>query len=122
MTCIMIIDDDSIILRSIEIALKREDYEVITAFHGEEGLKKLKTTKPDLILLDLKMVPIDGWKVLKEIKEQEDLAHIPVIILTVKEPTEKILADKDKLGFTDYMTKPFDLDDLFLKISMALHS
>lgn len=120
MTSIMIVDDDDLLTKTIEIALEKEDYEVTSILSGEECLKRLKTSRPDLILLDIMMPDMDGWTTLKEIKADESLAAIPVIMLTAKVQTNNIRAKKGELGFTDYLTKPFDIDDLYFRLSKAL--
>jgi len=101
---ILIIEDDKFLRELIIQKLLKEDFEVSEAIDGEEGIKKIKEEKPDLILLDLILPGIDGFEVLSRMKEDPVLASIPVIILSnlgQKEDVERGL----KLGAVDYLIK-----------------
>ena len=122
MTCILNIEVDDILSRTMEIALENKGYKVISAFTVNEALNKLKNTRPDMILLDIMVSNKDVWKILEKIKEHEALASIPIIIFTFIEPTIDTLKKKKNLGFPEYIIKPFDLDELYSKIELALPS
>jgi len=101
---ILIIEDDKFLRELIIQKLLKEDFEVSEAIDGEEGIKKIKEEKPDLILLDLILPGIDGFEVLSRMKEDPALVSIPVIILSnlgQKEDVERGL----KLGAVDYLIK-----------------
>jgi len=101
---ILIIEDDRFLRELISQKIIKEGYEALEAVDGEDGLKKIKETKPDLILLDLILPGIDGFEVLTKIKEDPALCSVPVIILSnlgQKEDVEKGL----KLGAVDYLIK-----------------
>lgn len=101
---ILIIEDDKFLRELTTQKLIEEGYEVEKAVDGEEGLKKIKKYKPDLILLDLILPILDGFEVLSKAKEDPELAYIPVIIfsnLDERENMEKCL----KLGAIDYLIK-----------------
>lgn len=101
---ILIIEDDKFLRELITQKLLKEDFEVSEAIDGEEGIKKIKEEKADLILLDLILPGIDGFEVLSRMKEDPALASIPVIILSnlgQKEDVERGL----KLGAVDYLIK-----------------
>lgn len=101
---ILIIEDDKFLRELITQKLLKENYDTSEAVDGEEGLKKIKEERPDLILLDLILPGIDGFEVLAKMKEDSALNKIPVIILSnlgQKEDVEKGL----KLGATDYLIK-----------------
>jgi len=101
---ILIIEDDKFLRELIIQKLLKENFEVSEAIDGEEGIKKIKEEKPDLILLDLILPGIDGFEVLSRMKEDPALASIPVIILSnlgQKEDVERGL----KLGAVDYLIK-----------------
>jgi len=101
---ILIIEDDRFLRELITRKLLDEGFAIIEAVDGEEGIKKVKEEKPDLILLDLILPSIDGFEVLSQIKKEENLKSIPVIILSnlgQKEEVEKGL----KLGAIDYLIK-----------------
>jgi len=103
---ILVIEDDKFLRELIVRKLSDEKFEVLEAVDGEEGIKKIKEKKPDLVLLDLVLPGIDGFKVLSKIKENPNLASIPVIILSnlgQKEEIEKGL----KMGATDFLIKAY---------------
>jgi len=117
---ILIVEDDKFLRELIVQKLIKENYEVSEAIDGEQGIKKIKEEKPDLILLDLILPGIDGFEVLSKMKEDPSLASIPVIILSnlgQKEDVEKGL----KLGAIDYLIKAhFTPGEIIEKIKKAL--
>ena len=117
---ILIIEDDKFLRELITQKLFKEGYEVSEAVDGEEGLKKLKEEKPDLVLLDLILPGIDGFEVLARTREESTLSSIPVIILSnlgQKEDVEKGL----KMGAVDYLIKAhFTPGEIIEKIKAAL--
>ncbi len=101
---ILIIEDDKFLRDLITQKLLKEDFDISQAVDGEEGIKKIKEEKPDLVLLDLILPGIDGFEVLTRMKSDQNLPLIPVIILSnlgQKEDIEKGM----KLGATDYLIK-----------------
>ncbi|MCI8687765.1 MAG: response regulator [Lawsonibacter sp.] len=118
--CILAVDDAVIVLRRIVDALE-EFYDVVTVNSGVRALKYLEKEKPDLILLDIRMMPKDGIETLQEIRLMEDRADIPVIMLTGVEDKEFVM-EGIKLGICDYILKPFFPDDLLERIQRALES
>lgn len=117
---ILIIEDDKFLRELIAQKLRKEDYEVLEAVDGEEGVRKVKEEKIDLILLDLILPGIDGFEVLSRIKEDPLRSQIPVIILSnlgQKEDIERGL----KLGAIDYLIKAhFTPGEIIDKIKNAL--
>ena len=110
---IMIIEDEAGIREMTEIYLLQEGYHVIKAENGEQALSFLQSKNPDLILLDIEMPDMDGFKVCKEIRKK---LTVPIIFLTVRRGT----LDKVKcfeLGGDDYVTKPFDFEELKARIN-----
>ncbi|MBI1871105.1 MAG: response regulator [Chlamydiae bacterium] len=117
---IAMIDDDEDILEVTQAFLKRRGFEVFTALDGEKGLVLIRETKPDLILLDLMLPGIDGFEVCKQIKEDRNLWHVPIIYFTARgESSEKISGLKS--GADDYVTKPFEPEELLARIWMILN-
>ena len=101
---ILIIEDDKFLRELIAQKLTKEGYNISEAIDGEEGIKKIESEKPDLVLLDLILPGIDGFEVLSKMKENPNLSSIPVIILSnlgQKEDVEKGL----KMGAVDYLIK-----------------
>lgn len=115
---ILAVDDAVIILRKITDALE-EYYDVVTVNSGSRALRYLEKEKPDLILLDIRMMPKDGFETLQEIRAMEDRADIPVIMLTGVED-KKYVMEGIKLGICDYILKPFFPEDLLERIQRAL--
>jgi CheY-like chemotaxis protein len=118
---ILVVEDDTILRDLISQKLKKENkYEIVEAIDGEEGIKKARETKPDLVLLDLILPGIDGFGVLEQIKKDPETAKIPVIILSnlgQKEEIEKGL----KLGATDFLIKAhFTLSEIVKKVKTVL--
>lgn len=115
--CILAVDDTAVVLTRISETLRNE-YEVVTINSGVRALKYLKEEKPDLILLDIQMSPIDGIETLQEIRNMKDREDIPVIMLTGVEDKDIVL-ESAKLGICDYILKPFYSDELLKRIRRA---
>ena len=117
---ILIVEDDKFLRELIAKKLIKEGYDIFEAADGEEGVKKIKDEKPNLILLDLVLPGIDGFEVLSRMKEDPTLAKTPVIILSnlgQKEDIEKGL----KLGAIDYLIKAhFTPGEIVEKIKSVL--
>ena len=117
---ILIIEDDKFLRELIAQKLIKEGFEISEAVDGEEGMKKVKEEKPDLVLLDLILPGIDGFEVLSRMREESALASIPVIILSnlgQREDVEKGL----RMGAVDYLIKAhFTPGEIIDKIKAAL--
>jgi len=113
---ILIVDDDKTIVEFLQIFLIKEGYEVRISYNGEEALDKIRSEQFNLILMDIMMPKLDGFGAIKGIKK---LTNIPIIFLTAKD------SQQDKIkgfisGCDDYITKPFDLVELSLRVSAIL--
>jgi CheY-like chemotaxis protein len=119
---VMVIEDDADTVELLRVILELKGYEPVSALGGAEGLRLLREEGPvDLVLLDLMMDDMDGWSVLKAIKEDESLCHIPVIILSVRHQLEDTRRTKAYEGqFVDYVVKPFNLEELVETIAKHL--
>lgn len=117
---ILIIEDDKFLRQLIVQKILQEGYNILEAVDGEEGLKKIKEEKPDLILLDLILPGIDGFEVLSQMRKEDFLSQIPVIILSnlgQKEDVERGL----NLGAIDYLIKAhFTPGEIIEKVKNAL--
>ena len=111
---ILAIDDNTVNLATLEQELKSK-YEVIPMISGRRAIKYLYREQVDLILLDVQMPIMDGIETLKEIRAQENGVTVPVIFLTAKKDKATVI-DGAKLGIMDYITKPFDPEDLHERI------
>ena len=118
--CILAVDDAAIILQRITNALSKY-YTVVTVNSGSRALRYLEDAKPDLILLDIRMAPKDGFETLRDIRAMEDRADIPVIMLTGMEDKKSVM-EGIKLGICDYILKPFTPEDLRERIWRALEA
>jgi len=118
---ILIIEDDRSLQSALEETVSKEGFEVESAFDGEEGLRKIATSKPDLILLDIIIPRHDGFDVLDRIKKDEASKDIPVLILTNLKEAENVQKALD-LGATTFMVKSdFSLKDIIQKIKENLN-
>jgi len=117
MTKILLIEDDETIANELADTLSFFDYKVFKSFIGIEGIKLFTKIKPDLIILDVMLPGVDGFEVLKKIRENNKI--IPVIMLTAKSlESDKLLGFE--LGVDDYIVKPFSLKELVARVKVAL--
>ena len=108
---ILIVDDEPDLVRSLQTRLELENFECLVAYDGNSALEAVGNGKPDLIILDLMLPGVDGYKVCRLLKFQEELMHIPIIMLTARDRTEDRLLG-EQMGADYYMTKPFSMDKL----------
>jgi signal transduction histidine kinase/CheY-like chemotaxis protein len=101
---VLVIDDDPATGDLLRRTLTREGLHVVTALSGEEGLARARTLRPDVITLDVLLRGADGWQILAALKANPDLAHIPVLMLTIMDERSTGFS----LGAADYLTKPID--------------
>lgn len=104
---ILVCDDERPIVRLIQVNLERQGYQVVTAFDGKEGLEKIRSEKPNLVVLDVMMPYMDGFEVLKNIRREPETEHLPVIMLTAK-AQDKDVFEGYHYGADMYLTKPFN--------------
>jgi DNA-binding response OmpR family regulator len=116
---ILVIDDDEIVARTIERALRSNDLRVTVANSGVEGLKIARRRRPDLVILDIIMPGMDGYAVCREMRADKLLEEVPVLFLTAR------VKDEDRIagflaGADDYLAKPFNIDELSLRVRAIL--
>lgn len=116
--CILAVDDAAFILSRIRDALG-ELYDMVTVNSGTRALKYLDKNKPDLILLDIRMPFKDGFEILREIRNMEDRADIPIIMLTAMEDRQSVMKGIE-MGIRDYVLKPFVPEDLLERVQRVL--
>ena len=116
---ILVIDDEIDLVEMISIRLEANGYEVFAACDGQEGLDKARRLKPDLVLLDILMPKLDGFKVCQSLKKDPFTKNIPVIMLTAKDRADDIKQAK-LIGANGYIIKPFDADTLLFDIKEQL--
>jgi DNA-binding response OmpR family regulator len=118
-TNILVIEDDEIVARTIERSLRGEQYRITVANSGVEGIKIARRINPDLVILDVIMPGMDGYTVCREMRADPITATVPILFLTAK------VKDEDRItGFTagadDYLCKPFNIDELILRVRAIL--
>ena len=113
---VLVVDDEKNIVDIIKYNLKKEGYDVITAYDGEEAVRLNEKEEPDLILLDIMMPKLDGYSACRKIREKYDT---PIIMLTARaEEVDKVLGLE--LGADDYVTKPFGTRELMARVKANL--
>ena len=113
---ILVVDDEKRMVRFIQLNLEQDGFQVVTANNGSEALEQVRTQLPDLILLDIMMPDINGFEVLKRIRE---VNTVPVIMLTAKGEEEDRIQGLE-LGADDYITKPFSPREMVSRIRAVL--
>lgn len=116
---VLVIEDDDIVAHTIERSLRGEEFRVLLASSGVEGLKAARRRPPDLVILDIIMPGMDGLTVCREMRADPLLSDIPILFLTAK------IKDEDKItgfnaGADDYLSKPFNIDELILRLRAIL--
>jgi len=116
---ILVIDDDSSILKLVTDLLLEEGFGVITASCGEEGIKKVHQSKPNLVILDLRLPDMDGFQICQTLKKDKSVSNIPIIMLTVKSAKSSTVAGLE-MGADDYIVKPFNQEELIARVKTVL--
>lgn len=115
---ILLIEDDDAIIRLLRVSLQTNEYEVICAKSGIDGISAFLSYHPDLVLLDMGLPDIDGEEVLSQIRQ---ISNVPIIIVSAREQEgEKVYALDN--GANDYITKPFSIKELLARIRVAFRS
>jgi two-component system alkaline phosphatase synthesis response regulator PhoP len=115
---ILIVDDEVHLARILQFTLEHAGFDVRTAFDGREALEKAKQERPDLIILDLMLPIIDGYKVCNILKSDEEFKTVPIIILSARDLSREEL--EEPISADLYMEKPFNTNNLIEKISELL--
>jgi len=116
---ILVCDDDPLLVDLLDYRLSSRGYDVIIARDGGEALERLKEMRPDAIVLDAMMPVVEGYEVLRRIREDEALRAIPVIMLTARKQEQDILAALE-LGASEYIVKPFIPEELVARLARLL--
>ncbi len=116
---ILVVDDEVDLVETVRFPLELEGYDVLVSYNGEDALNQARKEKPDLIVLDLILPKLDGYKVCRLLKFDERYKHIPILMLTAK-TQEKDRALGMETGADEYITKPFEMDNLIKKVKAYL--
>jgi len=117
---IFLVDDEVSVLQLVRKILEEEGYSVDAATSGEDALTKLRDIKPDLMVLDMMMPGKSGLETCQRIRQVPEWADIKVMFLTVMRKTKEVEAQMKELGITDYIEKPFRVEDLLKRVRKAL--
>ena len=112
---VLVIDDQQANVRMISALLTRSGYQVLPALSGGEGLELARTSKPDVVLLDMRMPGMDGFQVLEQMRESPETKDLPVIFLTADNDRENLIR-AFAAGANDYVTKPFVAKELLARV------
>lgn len=104
---ILVVDDEAYIVELIQVNLEKAGYQVTTAYDGEEAWKKVEEERPDLIVSDVMMPKLDGFGLLKKLKNTMSTKSIPVVMLTAKASDQDVFKGWH-FGADEYLTKPFN--------------
>ena len=120
MSRILIVEDNEMNRDMLKRRLERREFEVLVAVDGVQGVKMIKSEKPDIVLMDMSLPEMDGWTATKTAKADDDIKQIPIIALTA----HAMSGDREKAleaGCDDYETKPIDFERLLGKVNQFIN-
>ncbi|MDO8730755.1 MAG: response regulator [Candidatus Omnitrophota bacterium] len=118
-TRLLLVDDEPDLVQMVSVRLKAAGYEISTAYDGQEALEKVKESHPDLMILDLMLPKLDGYKVCRLLKLDERTRGIPILIFTARAQVEDVTLATE-CGADAYLTKPFEAKVLLGKLQELL--
>lgn len=116
---ILIVDDEQDIVESLKFVLETANFTCYCAYNGEDGLRLAKELVPDLIILDVMMPKINGFKISRLLKYDAKYKNIPILMVTARTQEEDKLIGEET-GADEYITKPFELDKVLKKVEQYL--
>jgi DNA-binding response OmpR family regulator len=111
---ILVAEDEPMLLKTIELKLKKEGYEVIVTSDGRQAAEQIESADPDMVITDIMMPYVSGLELINLIRQKLN-RKTPVIILSAMEQ-EKVVMEAFELGADDYITKPFSLNELVIRV------
>ncbi len=117
---ILLVDDEVDLVETVRFPLEMQGFTVLVSQDGEDALKKAREEKPDLILLDLMLPKLDGYKVCRLLKFDERYKHIPILMLTARTQEKDKTLGKET-GADEYITKPFEMNELMEKVQFYVN-
>ena len=112
---VMIVEDEPNIVESLSFVFSREGWQVAAALDGETAIERLMSEPPDVLVLDIMLPPLNGFEVLKRLRSEPSLKHLPVLVLTAK-GQEKDRHTAMRLGADAFVTKPFSNRDIVQQV------
>jgi DNA-binding response OmpR family regulator len=119
MPTVLVVDDDPVILRLLEVNFEMEGFTVLTASDGAAGLERAKAKMPDVVILDVMMPKMTGYEVAAALRSDPATAAIPILLVTAKAQSTDVAKGLD-VGVDDYVTKPFDPMDLIARVNAVI--
>ena len=116
---ILVAEDEPMLLKTIELKLRKEGYEVITCSNGRDAVAKIQESDPDMVITDIMMPYVSGLEIVSLLKNGREKI-IPVIMLSAMEQ-EKVVMEAFDLGADDYITKPFSLNELAIRVKKLIN-
>jgi DNA-binding response OmpR family regulator len=116
---VLLVDDDPVILKLLQVNFEMEGYDVITAADGQDGIDKCRSERPDIVLCDIMMPRMDGLEVTRTLKSDAEMCSIPIILLSAKAQAGDIETGM-QAGADEYLTKPFDPLELLDRVADVL--
>jgi len=110
---VLVVDDEEMLVDMIKLRLEGQNFDVVTAHDGHDGLAMAQKERPDLIILDINMKRTDGYTMLREVRECDDIKDTKVVMLTDSGLNRDLFEDA---GISDFITKPFDSEDFMSRI------
>jgi two-component system response regulator VicR len=117
---VVCIEDEPEMIDLVKLILGRKGFELVGAVGGREGLETVRKLRPDLVLLDLMMPDMDGWEVYQQMKADDELKDIPVIVVTAKAQSIDKVLGLHIAKVDDYVTKPFGPQELLQSVNKVL--
>ncbi len=117
---VVCIEDEPEMIDLVKLILGRKGFDLVGAVGGREGLETVRKLKPDLVLLDLMMPDMDGWEVYQQMKADDELKDIPVIVVTAKAQSIDKVLGLHIAKVDDYVTKPFGPQELLQSVNKVL--
>jgi CheY-like chemotaxis protein len=114
---ILVVEDDERIQRLVELVLRGEGYSVLQAGDGRQALDLIDSARPDLVLLDLMLPVLDGWALRERLRQRPTTSDIPIILMSA---VRNLPETARKLDVADYLSKPFEIDDLVRSVRQRL--
>ena len=118
---VLVVDDDPVIVRLLEVNFEMEGFQVVTAVDGQDGVDKAKSEQPDVVVSDVMMPKLNGLELTAALKADDSTKHIPIILLSAKAQVDDVRAGLEA-GADDYVTKPFEPLDLIDRVTKLLPS
>ncbi len=117
---VVCIEDEPEMIDLVKLILGRKGFDLVGAVGGREGLETVRKLKPDLVLLDLMMPDMDGWEVYQQMKADDELKDVPVIVVTAKAQSIDKVLGLHIAKVDDYVTKPFGPQELLQSVNKVL--